>query len=159
MPDRAAVRRSYAARPAGVIRPSAISSGTRLRLTALHVLVALRGVKRIMYASPPNDLRMPSIHPYDSASSTDCGHVRLGFPVCTLWKPTQSSGALSWFFASQRPNSFGEEKKTGSGKALLDLDLPEVRSVGVARREVDDAGAEAGDGGVRGEHDTVDELA
>jgi hypothetical protein len=40
-------RRSKAARPAGAASPCSTSSFMRSTLTALHVLLGLRGVKRI----------------------------------------------------------------------------------------------------------------
>ena len=62
------------------MRPSFVSSATRLMFTALHVLRALRGVKRIVYRSSSTVRRTPSIQPKHSASSTDSGQVMLGFP-------------------------------------------------------------------------------
>jgi hypothetical protein len=61
--------------------------------TALQMLVARRGVKRIEYRSSSTRRRTPSIHPTQSASSTDCGQVIVGRPVPVLWKPTRSSEA------------------------------------------------------------------
>ena len=55
------------------------------------MLRAFRGVKRIVYESASNARRTPSIHPTQSASSTDSGHVMLGLPLCFLWKPTSNS--------------------------------------------------------------------
>ena len=81
---RSSPRASNAARPAGVIRPSAISSRARRTLTALQVLRAWRGEKRIVYASSPRLRRTPSIHPKHSASSTDSGQVMLGRPELFL---------------------------------------------------------------------------
>ena len=48
--------------------------------TALQMLPARRGVKRIVYRSSSMRLRTPSIHPKQSASSTDSGHVMLALP-------------------------------------------------------------------------------
>jgi len=46
MPEFSSVRRSNAARPAGVIFPAASSAWTFAMLTLLQVLRGLRGVKR-----------------------------------------------------------------------------------------------------------------
>ena len=48
--------------------------------TALQTLPFRRGVKRIMYRSSSMPLRIPSIQPKQSASSTDSGHVMLALP-------------------------------------------------------------------------------
>src|SRR5207248_11592172 len=90
-PVRSGARDSNARRPAGVILPCFSSTATRATLTALQMLVGLRGVKRIVYASSPRLWRTPSIQPKQSASSTDSGQVMLGFPVAFLRKPTTSS--------------------------------------------------------------------
>ena len=110
MPLRTGSRRSNAAAPAGRINPSFVSSSTRFVLMLLQMLPGRRGEKRIMYADSPSPRRRPSIHPKHSASSTDCGHVIDGLPVCTLWKPTQSSAALAWFFSSHSRNFAGVAK-------------------------------------------------
>ena len=47
MPELASVRRANAARPGSVILPAASSASTLAMLTLLHVLVGLRGVKRL----------------------------------------------------------------------------------------------------------------
>ena len=83
-PVRSGVRSAKARRPASVIFPLFSSSSTRFTLIALQRLFGRRGVKRIVYASSPRLRRTPSIQPKHSASSTDCGHVRLGLPVCVL---------------------------------------------------------------------------
>ena len=64
------------------MRPSARSCSTLAMLTALQLLVGLRGVKRWMWRSPSTEFRRPSIQPKQSASSTASDHVRLGLPVC-----------------------------------------------------------------------------
>ncbi len=57
-----------------------MSAATRPIFTTLQTLPVRRGVKRIMYRSASMRLRIPSIHPKHSASSTDSGHVMLGLP-------------------------------------------------------------------------------
>jgi hypothetical protein len=54
-----------------------------------------RGVKRIVYASGPSDLRCPSIHPKQSAWSRACGQSIEGLPLPFFQKPTSSSGAVA----------------------------------------------------------------
>jgi hypothetical protein len=51
----------------------------------LHTLPGFRGVKRITYASSPNDLRMPSIQPKQSAWSTVSSQVTDALPVAFLY--------------------------------------------------------------------------
>jgi hypothetical protein len=48
------------------------------------MLPGRRGVKRAVNRVASTDLRMPSIHPQQSASSTDSDQVRLGRPVSFL---------------------------------------------------------------------------
>ena len=55
-------------------------------------------------------LRMPSIHPKQSAWSTESGQVMLGVPDLVLWKPTSNSGAVSWLASSHARNSPGVAK-------------------------------------------------
>lgn len=70
--------------PAGVMRPAVCSCATLAMFTALQMDVGRRGVKRIWYDVSSMRLRTPSIHPKQSASSTDSDHVMLGMPVATL---------------------------------------------------------------------------
>ena len=81
MPVRSGVRAAKARSPAGRILPCFCSSATRATFTALQMLVGLRGVKRMQYASASRLRRTPSIQPKHSASSTDSGQVMLGRPV------------------------------------------------------------------------------
>jgi hypothetical protein len=55
-------------------------------------------------------LRTPSIQPKQSASSTASGQLMLGRPESFLWKPTQSSGASSWWPSNQSRSSAGVRK-------------------------------------------------
>src|SRR5256885_1806679 len=62
MPERSSLRRSNAARPAGVMRPCFSSSATRLMFTLLQLLVGLRGVRRIDQLSSSMPRLMASVH-------------------------------------------------------------------------------------------------
>jgi hypothetical protein len=53
-------------------------------LIVLQLLFGLRGVNRMVWASSPSDLPLPSIHPKQSAWSTDSDQVMLGLPAFFL---------------------------------------------------------------------------
>jgi hypothetical protein len=42
----------------------------------------------------------------------------LGLPEAFLWKPTQSSSAVAWFFSSHLRQADAAEKKRGSSLAM-----------------------------------------
>ena len=65
-----ALARSISARPAGRIRPAAISASTFWRLTFDQVLCGRRGVKRCTNQSSSMRFARPSIQPKHSATST-----------------------------------------------------------------------------------------
>jgi len=56
---------------------------------------------------------MPSIHPKQSASSTDSRHVMPVFPELLLWKRTSSSFAVWWFSSSHARNVAAVAKNLG----------------------------------------------
>src|SRR5262249_26033031 len=64
----------------GRISPICSSSLARRVLIALQMLVGFLGVKRMTYRCASIDRRTPSIHPKQSAWSTDSGQVTLGLP-------------------------------------------------------------------------------
>jgi hypothetical protein len=53
-------------------------------LFALQTLPCRRGVNLIWYLILSTRFRIPSIQPKQSASSTDSGHLMLGFPESFL---------------------------------------------------------------------------
>jgi hypothetical protein len=84
-------------------------------LIALQVLLGFRGVNRIANEVASMDFRTPSIQPKQSASSTDSGQVRLGFPEPRRWKPTQSSVARAWCASSHARKRAGVAKNVAAG--------------------------------------------
>ena len=96
------------------MRPSSTSSPTRLMLTLLQTLSARRGVKRIAQRCSSRPLRVPSIQPRQSASSTDSGHVRPGRPEPLRGKTTQRSLSEAPWASSQAPRSAASRGKKDS---------------------------------------------
>src|SRR5262252_8792414 len=86
---------------------------------------------------------MPSIHPKQSASSTDSRHVMPVFPELLLWKPTSSSFAVSWFSSSHARNVATVAKNLGltigillTGPGWFAHRLPEWRPPSVVRQSL-----------------------
>src|SRR5580765_1314080 len=87
------------------MRPAAVRRATCSRLIWLHTLLAVRGVYRCRKERSSKPLRMPSIHPQQSATSSACAPVTVGSPEPFLWIFSQSSVSRAWFLDSQASNA------------------------------------------------------
>ena len=76
--------RSIAAWPAGVISPALVSAATRFLLSPDQRLFGLRGVKICRKKLPSSGMRLLSIQPKQSASSTASSQSSDDRPVCFL---------------------------------------------------------------------------
>jgi len=118
MPERSGLRFSNAAKPAGRMRPAAVSSATSAMLTLLHTLVGRRGVQRWRTASSSTRSTRESIQPKHSASGTASSQVSPRGVTCFLFRPIHSSLASAWFFSSHARNSAASPKKI-AGRSTL----------------------------------------
>jgi len=86
---------STLARPASVIRPSAISCSTLLTLRIDHMLRCLRGENLSLYRLSSRLRSVPSIQPKQSASSTAASRPSPGLRPPTLVMINQASDSLA----------------------------------------------------------------
>ena len=92
---------AMARRPASVMRPRASISAARSRLSRVHELLGLRGVKSCRLRSSSRMVLVESIQPKQMASSTASGYGQRGRPVVLRQEHNHTPRADARLCASQ----------------------------------------------------------